>query len=398
MIRDEKLRRLLAPLARTVESVFPEEDLVRKLARKKPLRVKLGIDPTATSVHVGNGIPLWNLRRFQDLGHQAVLILGDYTATVGDPSGKDKTRPMLTTEDVERNVATWLGQLALILDMKRLEIRRNGEWFRRMSFLEVLALADRMTVQQMMERDSFQKRWKEQSPISVREFLYCLMQGWDSVMVDADVELGGTDQTFNLTVGRRLMEQAGKEPQVCLVSPLLEGTDGSAKMSKSLGNAIGLDDAPKDLFGKAMRVSDALLPKYLALATDLPDAEIATLLAGHPMEAKLRMAEAMTARYHGAEVGRRERDEFRRVFSQREEPTEVPDVPVGAAGEDGKHWIVDLLKAAGFATSTSEARRLVEGKGVAMDGETVLDWKARVLLRGGETLRAGRRHVARLRP
>jgi tyrosyl-tRNA synthetase len=396
MIKDPELQRLLGALARTVESVFPEKELVQKWKRGRPLRVKFGIDPTSTSVHVGNGIPLWNLRRLQDLGHQAVLIVGDYTATVGDPSGKDKTRPMLTLAQVEANFAGWKEQIAKILDLPKVEVRRNSEWFSKMSFLEVLALADRMTVQQMMERENFAARWKAQTPISVREFLYCLMQGWDSVMVDADVELGGTDQTFNLTVGRRLMEQVGKEPQVCLISPLIEGTDGQEKMSKSLGNAIGVSEAPKDVFGKAMRVSDALLPKFLRLTTDLEEDRIAALLTGHPMEAKLAYAEALTARYHGAKVGEHERTEFKRVFGGDETPADLADVTAGAPGDDGKHWIVDLLRACGFAATTGEARRFVEGGGVQVDGRTVTDWRERLVVAGGEVLRAGRRRQARL--
>jgi tyrosyl-tRNA synthetase len=398
MIRSDRLRERLASLARTVETVIPEEDLLRKLERGKPLRCKLGIDATATTIHVGNGIPLWNLRRLQDLGHTAVLILGDTTALVGDPSEKDKTRPMLTEAQVEANLETWLDQIGKILDLGRAEIRRNSEWFRGMTFHESLELANRMTVQQMMERDSFQKRWQANTPISVREFLYCLMQGWDSVMVRADVELGGTDQTFNLGVGRRLMEQMNLEPQVSLISPLLEGTDGSAKMSKSLGNCIGLADPPKEIFGMAMRIPDALLAKYLNLATDLPDDEIRSLLEGPPMQAKMRMAEALVARYHGAEAGSREREEFVRVFSKRDLPTDVPEVRRGAAGEDGLWWIVDLVKACGFAPSTGEARRLIEGGGVHLGETAVTDWHARVRLEGGEVLRVGRRRHARLVP
>ncbi len=259
MIQNLELAEHLGTLARTVDVVIPEDELLAKLKKGRPLRCKLGMDLTSPTVHIGNGIPLWNLRRLQDLGHVAVLILGDYTATVGDPSGKDKTRPMLTQEEIEQNGATWLEQVASILDMDKVEVRKNGEWFSQMSFLDVLSLTDRMTVQQMMERDSFETRWKATDPISVREFLYCLMQGWDSVMVKADVELGGTDQTFNLNVGRRLMGQEGLEPQVSLISPLIEGTDGQAKMSKSLGNAIGIQDEPKQMFGMAMRVPDALI-------------------------------------------------------------------------------------------------------------------------------------------
>jgi tyrosyl-tRNA synthetase len=397
MIRDPDLRTRLHSLAHSVEEITPESELVKKLASGRPLRCKLGIDPTSTTVHIGNGIQLWNLRRLQDLGHVAVLILGDYTATVGDPSGKDKTRPVLSVEAIQANMATWMDQMALILDMDKVEVRYNSEWFSKMSFLDVLELTNRMTVQQMMERDSFKKRWASHTPISVREFLYCLMQGWDSVMVEADVELGGTDQTFNLLVGRRLMEQEGMAPQVSLIGPLLEGTDGQEKMSKSLQNCIGLTDPPKDMFGMAMRVGDELLPKYLRLATGLSPEEAKTLLEGPPMEAKLAMAEALVARYHGAEAGKHERDEFRRVFSERKAPSEIPEVGLPAAGEDGQFWIVDLLKTCGFAKSTGEARRLIDGGGVRLDEVVQDDWQARHALSGGEVLRVGRRKYARLK-
>ena len=396
MIHDVRLADRLASLARTIETVIPEDELLRKLARGRPLRCKFGIDPTSPTVHIGNGIPLFNLRRLQDLGHQAVLILGDYTATVGDPSGKDKTRPMLTTEQIEAHLATWLDQLALILDMEKVEIRRNSEWFSGMSFLEVLSLTDRMTVQQMMERDSFENRWQQNDPISVREFLYCLMQGWDSVMVKADVELGGTDQTFNLSVGRRLMTQEGLEPQVSLISPLLEGTDGQAKMSKSLGNAIGVLDDPKTQFGMVMRIADPQIGKYARLATDLTDDEIAAFAGQNPRDAKLTVAQGVVSRYHGAAAGAREREEFLRVFSRRDAPSAIPVQAAGAPGEDGLWWVVGLLKTCGFAQSTSEARRLVEGGGVHLDDERVEDWQARLALAGGEVLRVGRRRYARL--
>jgi tyrosyl-tRNA synthetase len=395
MIHDATLAKRLAPIARTVETILPEADLARKLASGRPLRCKLGIDLTSTSVHVGNGIPLWNLRHLQDLGHQAVLILGDYTAMVGDPSGKDRTRPMLTAEQVDANAATWFAQIGKILDMKRVEVHRNGEWFSKMSFLEVLRLADRMTVQQMMKRDSFEKRHAEGTPISIREFLYCLMQGWDSVMVRADVELGGTDQTFNLGVGRALMEQEGMEPQVSLISPLVEGTDGAAKMAKSLGNAIGVSDEPKQMFGLAMRISDALLPKFLRLLTALPDAEIEALLAPgtNPRDAKLRLAEVLVARYHGAEEGRARREEFVRMFSERRAPEEMPDVAVPSA----RVGIVDLVVLAKFAPSKSEARRLVTQGAVAVDDVEHKDVAAVVDVADGAVLRVGSRRYARLR-
>ncbi len=397
MIADPELARRLGWIARTVDGVVPEEDLLRKLLSGRTLRVKFGIDPTSPTVHVGNAISLWLLRRFQDLGHQAVLILGDYTATVGDPSGRDKTRPMLSPERIEKNLETYLEQIHGILDPARMEIRRNSEWFSGMTFLEVLALSDRMTVQQMMERDSFEERWAAKEPISVREFLYCLMQGWDSVAVRADVELGGADQTFNFMVARRFMAQEGMEPQVNVHTPLLEGTDGRAKMSKSLGNAIGVSDRAKDVFGMGMRVPDVLLGKYLRLATDLPDEEIGRLEAlDNPRDAKLAMAEALVARYRGGVAGRREREEFLRVFSRKDLPSEIPEVAAGAPGDDARFWIVDLLKRCGFAGSTSEARQLIEGGGVKLDECPVGDWRARLEVAGGEILRVGRRRVARL--
>jgi tyrosyl-tRNA synthetase len=397
MIHDPELARRLGPLARTVETVIPEADLARKLASGRALRCKLGLDPTATQVHVGNGIQLWNLRRLQDMGHVAVVIIGDYTALVGDPSGKDKTRPMLTGEQVEENVATWREQISRILDPDRIEWRRNSEWFEKMPFLDVLRLADRMTVQQMLERDSFEKRFAGGTPISIREFLYCLMQGWDSVEVKADVELGGTDQTFNLNVGRRLMEQVGLEPQCCLIGPLVEGTDGQAKMSKSLGNSIGLAEPPRDMFGKAMRISDALLPKYLNLVTDLPDAEIAALLAPgtNPRDAKLRLAEALVSRYHGASEGRAQREEFVRVVSEGRLPTEITDVAV----PPGRHPVWELVRRAGFAKTNSEARRLRfatflrDGEEPARRAPTE-EWD----VRDGDVIQVGSHRFARLRP
>ena len=397
MIEDVRLRGHLGELARTVEAVVPESELLDKLGRGRPLRLKLGIDPTSPTLHIGNAVQLWLLRHLQDRGHVPVLIQGDYTASVGDPSGRDKTRPVLSQDQIEENLASWREQIGVVLDMSKVEFRRNSEWFAPMTFLEVLGLADRMTVQQMMERDSFQTRYQENEPISVREFLYCLMQAWDSVMVKADVELGGQDQTFNLTVARKFMVQEGLEPQVNLLTPLLEGTDGQAKMSKSLGNSIGITEAPKDMFGMGMRVPDALLPKYLRLATDLSDDDITRLEAlENPRDTKLAMAEALVGRYHGGEVATREREEFLRVFSQREAPSEIPEQAAGTPGDDGLWWIVDLLKACAFAKSTGEARRLVEGGGVRLDEARVTDWRARLGLEGGEVLRVGRRRQARL--
>jgi tyrosyl-tRNA synthetase len=379
-------------LARTVESVFPSEaELDSLFSLGRPLRVKLGLDLTSTSVTIGNEIPLRILGRFQELGHLPVLILGDFTTLVGDPSERDKTRPVLTPEQVERNGATWLEQIGKVLDVTRAEARRNSEWLRRLDPGEILRLAGQLTVAQMLERDSFAKRYAEGTPIHLHEFLYCLLQGYDSVAVRADVELGGTDQTFNLNVGRTIQKSAGQRPQVCVINPLLEGVDGSAKMSKSLGNAIGLDATPKDMFGLATRVPDALVGKYLSLATDVADAEIEALLRGDPWTAKKAMAEALVARHCGAEAARREREEFERVFRDRELPEEIPERVVAEAAPTAVALVRDA-----FGISGGEARRLVEQGAVTLDGERLTEPLAAVPLKGGEILRAGKRRFARL--
>jgi len=387
-------RDTFGPKARTIESVFPsEKDLDRLFALRRPLRVKFGIDLTSTSVTIGNGIPLRILSRFQELGHVAVLILGDFTTLVGDPSGKDKTRPVLTPEQVEANGATWLAQIGKVLDVSRAEVRRNSEWLARLAPAEIVRLAGQLTVAQMLERDSFAKRYAEGSPIHLHEFLYCLFQGYDSVAVKSDIELGGTDQTFNLNIGRAVQKAAGMASQACVINPLLEGIDGSAKMSKSLGNSIGLDAPPKEMFGLATRVPDALVGKYLRLATDVPDAEIDRLIKGDIWAAKKAMAEALVARHYGADVARGEREEFERVFRDRELPEEIPEVALDVKAA----WTAMGLVRAAFEVSGSEARRLVEQGGVTLDGERLPDPLAAVKVRGGEVLRAGKRKFAKLK-
>jgi len=386
-------RQRFGPLARTVDSVFPSDtELDALFAQGRPLRVKLGLDLTSTQVTIGNEIPLRIMGRFQELGHQAVLILGDFTTLIGDPSGREKTRPVLTPEEVERNGETWLHQIGGVLDVGRAEVRRNGEWWGGLSSRDVLALAGQVTVAQMLERDSFAQRYAAGIPIHLHEFLYCLVQGYDSVAVRADVELGGTDQTFNLTIGRTLQRNAGQAAQVCVINPLLEGVDGSKKMSKSLGNAIGIDTPPRDMFGLATRVPDELVEKYLALATDLPDDRIRELLAAGPWEAKKSMAEAVTARHYGAVTARTEREAFERVFRDKELPDDIPVHAVAAA----ETTVAALVRDA-FGLSGAEARRLVEQGAVSLDEEKATDPRAAVTVRGGEVLRAGKRRFARLR-
>jgi len=386
------------------DGIVTEEELGRKLERSlgegRPLRVKLGVDPTTPDIHLGHTVVLRKLRQFQDLGHTAVLIIGDYTAMVGDPSGRSKTRPQLTYADVEANAKTYINQVTKILRRDRLEVTRNGDWFRKMTFLEVLRLASKITVARMLERDDFAKRFAGGNPIALHEFLYCLMQGQDSVEVRADVELGGTDQTFNLLVGRNLQRDAGLEPQICIITPILPGLDGAEKMSKSLGNYVGVTDPPtgrSGMFGKVMSIPDSLMRDYFVLLTDVPLEELDELLANHPRDAKARLAREIVAFYHNPEAAERAASEFDRVFRDRELPREIPAFRLDAADlEDGKVWIVRLVAASGLASSSSEARRLIQQGAVSIDGERVTDIEARLEITGGEVLRVGKRRFARL--
>jgi len=391
------VRKQLELIRRGAVEIHTGAELEAKVARavkgNRPLRVKLGLDPTSPDIHLGHTVVLGKLRQFQDLGHQAVLIIGDYTAMVGDPSGQSKTRPQLTGEQIEANLQTYLEQVRAVLDVDRLEIRRNGEWFGKMSFADVLKLAGSSTVARMLERDDFAKRYAAQAPIGVHEMLYPLMQAKDSVEVRADVELGGTDQTFNLLAGRDLQRDAGQEPQVTLSMPLLVGLDGEKKMSKSLGNYVGIKDPPNEKFGKLMSLPDALMKDYFTLLTAVPEAEIGALLAGHPMEAKKRLGAEIVARYHGPEAAAAAAAEFKKVFSDKGAPTDMPEVKLATP----KLTVLDLLLQAGHATSKSEARRLVEGGGVSLDGQKLADWKAEVEPADGAVLQTGKRRFAKIR-
>ena len=397
---EEQLERL----RRGTVSLATEEELLGKLQRSasagRPLRVKLGMDPTAPDLHLGHAVVLRKLRQFQDLGHQAVLIVGDYTALVGDPSGQKKARPQLSYDEIEANAQTYFEQAGKILDLERLEIVRNGDWFKGLTFAEVLQLTGRMTVARMLERDDFSQRYRAGEPISIREFLYCLMQGYDSVMVQADVELGGTEQTFNLLVGRDLQRSQGQEPQVTMTLPLLVGTDGEAKMSKSLGNYIGITEPPREMFGKVMSVPDPLMRQYFELCTDLPPEEVEHLCseAVHPREAKERLAREVVTRYHGGEAAERAVREFRRVFAQGGLPDEVAEVTLEpTAAEGGRVWVVRLLVTAGLASSNSEARRAIAQRGVRIDGKVVTESDLEVAVADGMLLQVGKRRFVRVR-
>jgi tyrosyl-tRNA synthetase len=382
------------------EAIVPREAMVEKLKTGRPLRVKLGVDPTAPDLHLGHAVPLRKLRQFQDLGHTVVLIIGDFTAFIGDPSGRNVTRPALTREQIDEHAQTYIDQAFKILDPDRTELRRNSDWLAPLDFADILRLTSQFTVARILERDDFAKRYAEQRTISLHEMLYPLAQAYDSVAVEADVEIGGTDQLFNLLAGRELMEKRGMEPQVCLTTPLIEGTDGVQKMSKSYGNYIGLTDAPDEMFGKVMSIPDELTVKYYRLCTPVPVDEVDRIEAGlaagseHPNVIKRRLAREIVALYHDAEAAVSAEESFDRVFKRHEMPEDIPEVAVSAT--DPVH-LPALLRELGLAGSSGEGRRLIDGGGVKIDGATVAAkhydhaWDAVA----GKVVQAGKRRFAR---
>jgi tyrosyl-tRNA synthetase len=388
-------------IKRGVLEVVREEELIEKLKKsiktQTPLRVKLGLDPTAPDIHIGNAIPIHKLRNFQELGHTAVLIIGDYTAIVGDPSGVNKTRPQLTHEDIANNTKTYLDQIGKILDIEKTEIRYNSEWFKEMKFTDVITLASKMTVARMMERDDFSKRYTSGVPISLHEFIYPLMQGYDSIMVKSDIEIGGTDQIFSLLVGRDLQRDAKMEPQTALTTPLLEGIDGNKKMSKSLGNYIGIYEEPKEVFGKTMRISDDLMRKYFELATDMAIEDIESTLSGHPRQAKIVLGKAIVSRYYDDEMARKAAEEFDRIFKEHKIPDDIPQIKfLSNDNQTHKIWIVKLLVDHGFASTNGEARRLISQGGVSIDNKKYADPAQEVDIKSGMILKVGKRRFAEI--
>ncbi len=383
-------------LERGCDSIISRQDLRAKLiqARRegRPLRIKLGVDPTSRDITLGHAVVLRKLRQFQDLGHQAHLIIGDFTALIGDPTGKSKTRPQLSRAEVEENALTYQEQIFRVLDPNKTTLHFNNDWLGRMAFAEVIKLAAKTTVAQILEREDFSKRLAEGKPISLHEILYPLCQGQDSVEIRADVELGGSDQRFNNLMGRELQRTDGQEPQVVMLLPLLVGTDGSAKMSKSLGNTIGLTEMPSEMFGKAMSIPDAAMREYFTLATEVPLDEVQVLLEGHPMQAKKRLGWEIVALYHGREAAEAAREDFEKKFVRHEVPNAMPEVHL----ESGEIGVLDLLKLA-FGGSNSEARRLVQQGAVVINEAKIEDDKARLSLSDGAVVRAGKRKWARVR-
>jgi tyrosyl-tRNA synthetase len=403
-------------LLRGAEATYSAEELEQRLvdAAKagRPLRVKFGMDPTAPDIHLGHTVVMGKMRTFQDLGHKAVLIIGDYTARVGDPSGVDHTRPVLNEEQIRENAHTYFEQAGKVLDLseERIEIRYNSEWLAGLSFADVLRLASNMTVARMLERDSFERRYKAGDPVGIHEFLYPLMQAYDSVAIKADVELGGTDQTFNCLVGRTLMSLPGyqlmaqAEPQVVLTMPLLVGLDGTEKMSKSKGNYVGVTDSPRDMFGKLMSIPDRLMENYFTLLTTVPLDEVReTLRTEHPRDAKERLARTVTARYHGEASADAAAEDFKRVFADHEQPSDIPETRLSPAdlhrdADTGRVGLASCLTAAGLTGSNSEAMRLIKQGAVWLDDQQVTDPKAAVdpAAAGGSVLRVGKKKWTRL--
>ena len=399
---DEQMRIITSGAAKIV----PEADLKKKLERGVPLNIKLGVDPTSPDLHLGHAVPLRKMRQFQDLGHRVTLIIGNGTATIGDPSGKNSTRPQLTQEEVEANAQTYVSQAMKILDPEKTTIVHNGDWMFPMGLKELLSIASKFTVARILERDDFTKRYQSQTPIALHEFLYPIMQAYDSVKIEADVEMGGNDQLFNLLAGRELMEKMGMEPQIALTMPLPEGTDGTRKMSKSYGNYIGLTDAPADMFGKTMSIPDEMIGKYYRLASSLTPAEVdeidAALADGsaNPYELKRALGRDLVTTYHSAEAAAEAEAEFDRVHKNRDLPTDMPEVSVEiAVNDEGLVYLPAVLQAAGLVPSAGQARRDIDGGGVKLDGEAVAPKTYNVdpeALKPGTVLQVGKRHFARL--
>lgn len=391
-----------AQLARRTVDLVSEQELQRKLEaaakEQRPLRVKYGADPSAPDIHLGHVVGLTKLREFQEMGHTVVFIIGDFTAMIGDPSGKSKTRPQLSREQVRDNAQSYQEQVFRILDRERTEVRFNSEWFSPMTFEDVIRLSAHVTVAQMLQRDDFAKRYADNQAISLVEFLYPLVQAYDSVMVRADIELGGTDQLFNLLLGREVQKIHGQQPQVVMTLPLIEGLDGVQKMSKSLNNYVGITDEPSDMFGKIMSVSDELMWRYYALVLCASEAEIATWKERHPREAKDELARRVVSWFHDPAAGRQASEEFTRVFADRRNPTDIPEVRIDrATAPDGQMGLLTLMVTAGLAPSNAEARRLVQQGAVKLDDAKITDPKSAVSLADGQILKAGKRGFARIR-
>ena len=391
-------------IKRGVSEIIPEEELLKKLEKSykelKPLKIKLGCDPSRPDLHIGHSVVLRKLAQFQSLGHQAILIIGDFTGMIGDPSGRNVTRPALSLDETRKNGQSYFEQASKILHKENTKIVYNSEWLSKMSFEDVIKLASKYTVARMLERDDFTKRYKNGEPISMHELLYPLAQAMDSVAIESDVELGGTDQKFNLLVGRDIQREFGIEPQVILTMPLLVGTDGVEKMSKSYGNYIGISDSPKDIFGKTLSIADSLIYTYYELATDISNSELVNIKAElenpavNPRNIKRALAKKLVEMYHSAEAASEAEEEFDKIFIKKEIPDEIPLFEITNGQKEIS--ILDLITTVNFAPSKGEARRLVQQGGVTLDGEKIADIAATVQLKEENILKVGKRKFIKI--
>lgn len=398
-------------ISRGTVDLLPEDEFKAKVLRaikeNKPLRVKQGFDPTAPDIHLGHTVGIRKLKQFQDLGHNIVLIVGDYTGLVGDPSGRSDTRPMLSYEQLMQNAETYQKQFFKILDKSKTEVHYNGEWFKDMEFIKYMHLATKFTVARLLERDDFSKRFKNGIPISVHELFYPLMQAYDSVAIRADIELGATEQTFNLLAGRTIQEAYDMEPQCILTLPILVGIDGQRRMSKSLGNYIGIDEEPREMFGKAMSIPDEQIYHYFELATDVSLEKLQEIKAEltksdvNPMILKKKLGETLVDMYHSAGSGKAAREEFERIFSQKKLPDEIPEIDLGEIKKLELNpeavYLVHLMTKTGLSKSNGEARKLIQGGGVSIDGEKIDDTDYELKVDRDMVLKVGKRHFLKIK-
>ncbi|HXY36474.1 MAG TPA: tyrosine--tRNA ligase [Planctomycetaceae bacterium] len=407
MVQFRPVEEQLALIRRGTEKILPEEELVGRLKQSRetgvPLRVKYGIDPTGVDVHLGHTVPMRKMRQFQELGHQAVIIIGDYTARVGDPSGRDSTRARLTGEQVDRNAATYLAQLGRVLDLSKAEVVRNGDWFARMSFAELLELCGKVTIAQLLTRDDFAKRMQSESPIFLHECLYPVMQAWDSVMVRADVELGGTEQLYSFMLARDLQRAQQMPSQIALMMPILVGLDGVRRMGKSLGNYIGIGEPPYEMMKKFMQVPDAAMPMYFELLTDVPLDDARALIASDPKQAKLTLGRAVISQYHGEVEANAAAEQWEREVGQGGVPTDIPEATLARSELDaeGRISALGLLKGLELCTTTSEAIRLIDQGGAYLyhgsEKIRIESGKQMLSVTTGMIIRAGKKKACRVR-
>ncbi|QYR24066.1 tyrosine--tRNA ligase [Paenibacillus sp. sptzw28] len=405
--QQHEVERQMDVIRRGVVEIVPEDELkakvVNSVATGKPLKVKLGLDPSAPDIHIGHTVVLHKLRQFQQLGHEVQLIIGDFTGRIGDPTGKSETRKQLSEEDVKRNAETYQKQIFKLLDPSRTTVYYNSEWLGPMNFADVVTLSAKVTVARMLERDDFTKRYQSGQPISIHEFFYPLMQGFDSVALESDVELGGTDQKFNLLMGRTLQKEYGKATQAAIMTPIIEGLDGVQKMSKSLGNYIGIDEEPNQIYGKSMSIPDELMVKYYELATDMSNEELESLRAGiaggtvHPRDSKMQLARTFVRMYHGEEAAAQAEQHFVTVFQQRALPEDIEQIVLAASElEDGRIRIVKLLTTLGLQPSGSEAKRSVQQGAVRINENKIDDPGADVAIADGDVIQVGKRKFAKI--